>query len=326
MSDMMKQVVQEVIKGNKTIVSNRTNQTNRQAVNRNRNNPSSPLANIKRPNYQQIKKDKRLSFAAKGSNAVNKRSSASNLSGRIKERASESTRSRSMSPKQLNDASISKLSSLSLAQGQMTGGSHYSGGPREKSAKVIGSVKNGGHVLFFPNIPTELKNNFNRAQGASAVGVIAMPDCLPSYLLLVNEVIRNNQRITCDLSWNVDGNAPFRAELYDDDVDRLERIMKDAYQKINRRSLKQYETYLEKSPSTWLSKQLHVGAVDAIALLEEVPYYKGIVLMDFLLKKFKEDSFNFEIKQCYLLLTGNEQVVSKLITALKKEAPRLIST
>src|SRR5699024_11363451 len=110
------------------------------------------------------------SIKTKLSIAENNRSSHSNLSGRIKEIASESTRSRSMSPKQLNDASISKLSSLSLAQGQMTGGSHYSGGPREKSAKVIGSVKNGGDVLFFPNIPTELKKNFNRAQGTSTSG------------------------------------------------------------------------------------------------------------------------------------------------------------
>src|SRR5699024_12498805 len=91
--------------------------------------------------------------------------------------------------------------------GRIAGCSDYLRRPREKSANVIRSVKNGGHVLFFPNITTELNNNFNRAQGASAVGVIAMPDCLPSYLLLVNEVIRNNQCITCDLSWNVDGNA-----------------------------------------------------------------------------------------------------------------------
>lgn len=54
MSDLMKQVVQEVLKGNKTIISNRVDNANRQPA-------SASLGDIKRPNYQRLKQEQRLS-------------------------------------------------------------------------------------------------------------------------------------------------------------------------------------------------------------------------------------------------------------------------
>lgn len=344
----MKQVVQEVLKGNKTIISNKSNRPGRQQTTgrsnqparqqSNRTNPvsarnnSSALQNIKRPNYQQLKKDQRLSaITGRGSNRQNLRSPNQRVNRPVSPRQGNTNTPRSSNstvlPKRYNQDSVSRLSSLTLSQGKVPTMSH-SAAPanrqRTSSAKVIGKTKNGGTIWFFPDVEESLLNNFNRPLNNSSIGVVEMPDCLPSYLLLINDVIRNNQEMKFYISWDKEGNTPFLVELYNDDANKLESIMNDIYQKINRRSLKQSETYTASSPSSWLSKQLNINSsVDSIAFLEGVPYYNSVILMDNLLKNERKNDFDYEINSNYLLLTGNYHVVSNLITELKKEADRM---
>ncbi|PAV29743.1 hypothetical protein CIL05_10275 [Virgibacillus profundi] len=313
MSDVMKQVVQEILQGNKKIASNK-------AVNNSEKSESVPsVKNIKRPNYQRLKKEERLSYTKRNSRAP------------LKEpKTIGNKRSGSTSPEQFNEKSISALHSMSLVQGNVPKKHHtftHGNNPKINKARIIGKTKNGGCVWFFPKLPKKLMGSFQRPLNSAAVGVVKMPDCLPSYLLVINEVIQNNQEIKFHLSWNKDAGTPFTAELYDDNVDRLGKLMNDLYQKLNRRSFKQYETYTAVSPSSWLSSQLNISkTVEGIAILEGISYYTSIVLMDSLLKNFETSDFNYEINSNYLLLSGNYHVISKLIAELKTEAARLISS
>lgn len=311
MSDVMKQVVQEVLKGNKTIISHKAERGGRTSEN-------VSLNDIKRPNYQKLKQDQRLSGLEKPGPSTE---------GHKKPVAQ--SRPNTLSDKHFNEESISRLRSISLAQGKVSrksGESRQDNHRQNKSAKIVGHTRNGGCVWFFPNLPQELMGSFHRPLNRAAVGAVRMPECLPSYLLLVNEVIRENQDLKFYISWERDGDGPFTAEFYDDDVNRLERIMNEIFQKLNRRSLKHFETYTAISPSPWLTKQLNISlSVDAIAILEGVPYYTSIVLMDTLLKNFENTGLGYEISEKYLLLKGNYHVISELVTELKKEAGRLTS-
>ncbi|MFD1706753.1 hypothetical protein ACFSCZ_08405 [Siminovitchia sediminis] len=317
MSDVMKQVVQEVLRGNTTVITSGHKQRGKPSAN-------TSLDGIDRPNYQRLKQDQRLSVLGK------QRASSSTPVRPVRQNSQRKNRPSALSDKHFNEESISKLRSISMAQGKVSrrgtgvaGDNH--GGVR--SSKIIGKVRNGGCVWFFPNLPQELMGSFQRPLNRAAVGVIKMPVCWPSYLLLVNEIIRDHQDIKFYISWEKAGDAPFIAEFYDDDVDRLEKVMNEAYQKLNRRSLKSFETYTAISPSPWLTKQLNISlSVDAIGLLEGVSYYSGILLMDSLLRKFDNTSLDYEIAENYVLLKGSYHVVSELVTELKKEAGRLPGT
>ena len=314
MSDVMKQVVQEILQGNKTVISKKTDNQIRDLKS------ESTLKNIKRPNYQRLKMEERLSYPKNNFQipSADRKSTADKKSDG------------SLMPKQFNEQSISALNSISLVQGNVTkknDTSSYENNSKKHKSRIIGKTKNGGCVWFYPKLTKELMGSFQRPLDSAAVGVVKMPECLPSYLMLINEVIGNNQGVKFYLSWTKDAGTPFTAELYDNDIDRLGKIMNDIYQKMNRRSFKQYEIYTASSPSSWLSSQLNIGkSVEGIAFMEGVSYYTSIILMDSLLKEFKTNDFNYEINSNYLLLKGNYHVISKLITELKKEAARLISS
>ncbi|WP_430784548.1 hypothetical protein VBD025_08740 [Virgibacillus flavescens] len=310
MPDLMKQVVQEILQSSKPEKSRQDIREYHPA----QDLPDAPLKNIKRPNHQRIKKNQRLSYddiPSKSTKPIERNSSVSIL------------------PKQFNEASLSNLQSRSLVQGNVPKRNNTvsSGRSLQKPmSRIIGTTKNDGCVWFYPQLPENLMGSFQRALNSVAVGVVKMPECLPSHILLINEIIRNNQDVKFHISWNKDGTAPFTCELYDENIDRLEKIMNDIYQKLNRRSLKKCEAYTAISPSSWLTKQLQITpSAEAIAFLEGVSYYSGIVLMDSLLKNFEDGDFTYEISDKYILLEGNYHVISKLVTELKKEAARLVS-
>lgn len=318
----MKQVVQEVLNKNTTIVSNKSNRPMTNPVNE--RGSTLGLQHIKRPNYQQLKKDERLSII------TNKRSNKptyhqqSNRGNAISDKKRTNS---SILPERFNRESVSKLSSLTLAQGNTSARGNTvrsRGGQSTDKGKLIGKTKNNGYVWFFPNVQNELRGNFNRSLNNTSIGVIQMPECLPSYLLLINDVVRNNQQIEFYISWDGEGKKPFVAELYNSDPSKLKTIMNELFEKINRRSLKQSEVYIAPSPSSWLSKQLNINSpVDSIAFLEGVPYYSSILLIDKRLKDNPNCNVDFEITKNYLLLKGNEQTITKLITEMKREADRL---
>lgn len=315
----MRQVVQEVLKGNKTIVSKSVKDLTHSS--KERSNVDSSLKQINRPNYQQLRKGRRLAYELQSPNPSNRLNTNN-------EKSTHQLSSVTSVPKQYNTHSLSKLSSMSLVQGNMPkkNNSYVSTKKHKGKSRVIGKTKNGGCVWFFPHLPSHLLGNFHRPLDDAAVGVIKMPNCLPSYLLLINETIRNNQDIKFYSSWHHDGKTPFLVELYDVHVERLEKIMTDMFQKINRRSLKKHDIYTVPSPSSWLSKQLKLSSsTDAIAFLEGISYYTSIVLLDVLQENFHMEDIDYEINSNYLLLKGNYHFISKLVTELKKEADLMIN-
>ncbi|WP_234982586.1 hypothetical protein [Ornithinibacillus halophilus] len=302
----MKQVVQEILHGNKTVISKPV-----QEKSSSKPTSNNVLKNINRPNYQQKKKNHRLKVKE------NVHKPAAVLKN-------TPTKQRTNNRKELNEKSISKLNSITLAEGNLPKrNNNYIHQNQRYNAKsrLIGKTKNGGFVWFYPELSMDLIQSFQRPLDRVAVGVIQMPNSLPSYLLLVNEVIRQNQDIKFHVMWDSEANSTFTAELYDEDVGRLERIMNDLYQKLNRNSMKRYETYTAISPSSWLSRQLKASpSVEAIAFLEGISYYNNIILVDQLLEKFAANEFQFYIHKNYILFEGNYHIVSKLIGELKKLA------
>lgn len=309
MSDVMKQVVQEIMQRNKTIVSRKVDSPP--------NKPNPSLANIKRPNYQRLKEKERLAFTKNKQLPVR--------SGTIANRNHQL----SPMPKQFNEESISALSSLSLVQGKVPSRNSFSVSTRSRQdkAKVIGKTRNGGFVWFFPQLEDKLRNSFGRALSSEAVGVVQMPECMPSQLLLIDEVVQQNPGIKFSVTWAKDEKSTFTAELFDDDPNRLEKIMNDMYQKLNRRSLKSFETYTLSSPSPWLKSQLNItGSDKGIAFVEGISYYTSILLMDHLLKNSGTSDFQFEIAHKFLLLSGNVTIITQLVNELKSNLGQVISS
>lgn len=310
MSDVMKQVVQEIMQRNKTIVSH--------GVDTKTSGATPALTNIKRPNYQRLKQEERLRFT-KNSQPT-----------RPHPTSSESKKRTSPLRKQFNEESISALSSLALVQGNLPKRNARMPSRNqmaEDKARIIGKTRNGGMVWFFPKPNEELRNHFSRPLNREAVGVVRMPECLPSQLLLIDEVIQEHPEVKFSVTWEKNLATSFTVELFADDAERLEKIMHDVYQRLNRRSLKAFETYTVSSPSAWLKSQLKLNqSAEGIAILEGIPYYTSILLMDHLLKDYETSDFQFVMEQNYLLLFGNYDVISKMINELKKEAGQFVSS
>lgn len=229
----------------------------------------------------------------------------------------------SILPHSYNVDNVSRLSAVTLAQGKVSNHGHVTNA-LSKSHKLIGKTKDGGNIWFFENLNDELIDLFNRSISGSAIGVIEMPENLPSYLLTINEMIRKNQNIEFYVSWDKENEQSFLVELYCKDPVQLESILRDIYKQINRRSMKRIDSYVTSAPSPWLSKQLDIkSTVNSIAILEGIPYYTGVLLVNQALDIDPNRVFDYEINNNHLLITGDYQTVTDLVAQLKKLAHQL---
>lgn len=309
MSDFIKNIVEEVLNRGKPIrtgtayssidESKRTNKQNEKVS-------DDVFEGLRRPNYQREKMKQRLS--AKGAGSVKRTHNPS----------VHQTKNTVARP--IENHSFSQLKTMSLVHGNS---SLQNGMKTKQTGRVIGKTRDGGYAWFFPNVSKEVANYFHRPPGDAAIGVVKVSTCLPSQLLFVNEMIRKHSDIRYFLNWDKDGDGPFVLELFDHNHERLESVLNDIYQKLNRRSLKQTEVYTEVSPGPWLSKQLGLSdSVGVVAIMEGVEFYTSIMLIENYLHKSSDVNVSFEVERNYLLLKG-DQHVSNIITQIKREADQL---
>lgn len=311
MSEFVKQIVEGVMNRNATdgsaTIKTRIAASSNTA-------PSSPpqqvdVANIPRPNYQRDKKSQRL----KPLSQTNAPAQAS------RERTAKNRRQHNV---------FSQLKQLSLVQGKgfNSDNSPVTASPfndRESSAKLIGKTRAGSCVWFFPTVRARLKSLFNVSTNRGGVGVITANECYPGQLFLIEEMLKQLPMIEYHLEWENRQDHPFVCELFSEDSDQLEKLLKNLYQTLNRQQLNPMNTHIVTSPSAWLSRRLELSqSVQAIGVVEGVSYYHGLQMIDYCLTKQPDVALQFKVKPHYTLLVGDRDIVTEALHLFKQSYDR----
>jgi hypothetical protein len=316
MSDLMKNIVQEVLnKQGKSTTFIQTQSVGSPSVSNNRsrtqNQGDTPITNLNRPNYQRLKKEQRLSLLEK--------SPETRIDMQV---AKPSYAVNNRKPTNQNEL-LSQLSTVSLGKGKVEKRAFASGA--SVHPKLLGQTKDGSYVWFFPTVSESLAQRFKRTTSGVSVGVITSKFCLPSQLLMINDVICENPDVKYHLNWDLGKRDPFVWELYDHDTARLEKKLQTLLQILHRKSTKGIDSFTVMSPSTWISKQLNIAStVEAISVLEGVPYYASLFLLEQYFGSGQQLRLQFEIEDNYLILGGDHHVVSKAIQDLRRKAESLL--
>lgn len=302
MSDFVKNIVKQVLDRGRVSTAQGPHEGSSSTL-QGAGKPNSGAVAIDRPNYQQLKKDRRLSPLKKASDSVKPIQPES-------ERMADS---------------LSRLQRLSLSQGTYRPGAvarptvSAKGEETKRESVCIGRTRDETYVWFFPQVHRELRRCFRVESGRRSVGVISAPHCYPGQLFFVEELLRELPETEHDVKWNPSKSSPFMCELSCDDDARLYEALKAIYQKLNRRALQETESYTSVSPSAWLLQQLAVDrSVDAVGVLEGIPRVNSIGLLDKYFKAQNDPPVGFKIEDHYVLLFGEAKVLSQAVTALKQ--------
>lgn len=282
-------------------------------MNRNASNTPSPsytervdVANIPRPNYQRDKKAQRLKPLSQTDELK-------------RERPEENRREHNV---------FSQLKQLSLVQGKGFNSDNATGtassfNDRGSSAKLIGETRAGSCVWFFPTVRSPLKSLFHVSTNRGAVGVITANECFPGQLFLIEEILKELPMIQYHLEWENRRHHPFVCELFSEDSDQLEKMLKSVYQKLNRQQLNKLNTHFVASPSAWLSRRLALAqSVQALGVVEGVSYYHSLQMIDYYLMKQAEAPLQYKVEPHYTLLVGDRDTVSNTLDIFKQGLDR----
>ncbi|RHW41592.1 hypothetical protein D1B31_07705 [Neobacillus notoginsengisoli] len=324
MSDFMKNIIQEVLnKQGKSTTFIQTQTVGSPSVSKHHprtgSQENTPTLNLNRPNYQRMKKEQRLSVPGK--------SPVTRLDTQAAKPAHPVNNLKHANQNEL----LSQLSTVSLGHGKVekrvfaSGANFQMHNKVNQDPKLLGKTKDGSYVWFFPTVSESLAQRFKRSTSGVAVGVITSKSCLPSQLLLVNDVIRENPDVKYHLTWDRGNKDSFVWEMYDHDPVRLEKKLQTILQILQRKSTKTIESYSIMSPSAWLSKQLNIGSsVEAISVLERVPYYASLLLLEQYFTSDEQPQLQYEIEEHYLILGGAHRVVSKTIQDFRRKTENLL--
>lgn len=308
MSDFVKNIVKQVLDRGRVSTAQGPHEGSPSTL-QGAGKPKNGAVTIERPNYQQLKKDRRLSPLKKAPDTV-----------KPVQRGGE----------RLAD-SLSQLQRLSLSQGVFRTGASSRSAVSAKSeetiqeAVCIGRTRDETYVWFFPQVHRELRRYFRTEGGGGTVGVISAPYCYPGQLFFVEELLRELPGAKHDVKWKPLKSSPFMCELYCDDSPRLYEALKSTYQKLNRRALQETECYTSVSPSAWLLQQLAVDrSVNAVGVLEGIPRVSSIGLLDKYFKAQNGPPVGFKVEDDYVLLFGEAEPLSQAVTALKQGLGQLL--
>ena len=326
MSEFMKSIVQEVMKSKvlkpkeNPLISRETRNIYPKSTYHQREKPNhnEAIPKINRPNYQQKNIEKRLSvIAGEQKSIIDKASPVANLN-------SKENKQRTIT-KSFNNTQLAKLQSLSLVQGQTLYIKRHPSTDLEKNEKSIfvGQTKDGVKAWQFSNLHPSLKNSFQRSIKANSIGVITSNHCTAGQLFLLNETLRSYPSIKYYMTWDKENKENFVLELYENDTEIVRKAIKSIFQSLSQNAYKQVKAYKTPSPSPWLIKQLGLKTqVEAVAVLEGIESYTAIYLLDRLLKKSTDFTFDYALEKNYLLLFGNYEVISLTTEHILKEAER----
>ncbi|MDN4073934.1 hypothetical protein [Fictibacillus terranigra] len=297
MSEFMRAIVQEVLKSN-TPSSVKGKQEPNEVMEDTSYKQNVP--ELYRPNYQRLKKEKRLGGTA------------------VPPAGREKQWQRPFSKDQSNEL-VSRLQVLSLSQGipsrnlteknQVADPLHT--GP---SAKSLGKTKNGISVWLYTNLEPQMIEWFHRPIPAKAVAVFSSVACSPGQLVLIQEWLSQYPDVKYYIQWDKNGRNPFLLELYLNESTALETAIRTLFQTLDHQSEKKIKRFYIEQPGTWLIKQLDVSCTrESLAIVEGMPRYEAIALLLPISAKLSSLNIRSKIEEGYFLLYGPQQLLSSFL-------------
>jgi hypothetical protein len=298
MSDFMKNIVQEVLNSkNMTIV----------VPEKKEEKPATSLEGLFRPNYQRKKQQQRSSFETQTQLPSQQVTAPPNTN------------------KDILNHQLSSLQRVSAPRTQSNGQglNRAIGNSKEEAPQLIGKTRNQQYIWYFPVISHRLQNlcKFNVQKG-HALGVIT--GILNSGMLfLIDEYLQKSQAIYCEPCLEFQESKVATLHIYSNDERQLQAMLKEIYNRLNRRALRSIETYSVKNPSDFLRESLGLKRGSSAAVLEGIHSFNAIALVERYYQQNVHVHAEFQVKEDYLIVEGDFQQVDSLIQHLKQEADQL---
>lgn len=195
-------------------------------------------------------------------------------------------------------------------------------GRQEQGAQLIGKTRKDQYVWLFPCSNPKIPSV---AYGDST-GMITGASMNPGTFFLVDQATRETAHISCGVFGEKGRNGlPDVIKLHSKDSLATQQILKDLYNQLNRASVHTIESYVSEHPSRFLLESLNQTNAVSIGLLDGVSYVSGMALLDRYFKLFPEASFQFDLRENCLILSGPIAVVENVLEKLEKDAIRLLT-
>lgn len=193
-------------------------------------------------------------------------------------------------------------------------------------AELIGRAKNGQSVWHF--IPSaDVRSPINRYLGGSdkPIGLITDIPEGPGTLFLLDEWMGKDPGLQCEVYRDGEHDQLPRAiKIFAENDSFLIPLLKEVYQRIHRRSLRTVEAYAREKPSLFLYDSLQMNQGESVSILEGVPFFYGIALLERYLCQNSDTSFEYEIRENFILLKGGWVEINRATQLLKQEAEKLL--
>ncbi|MHC0038750.1 hypothetical protein [Pseudoneobacillus sp. C159] len=311
MSQFMKAVVEEVLKGKKPHTQQKREPSPSPSANGQWNDDDT-LQQLVRPNYQNRNLEKRLA-------ALNQKPGQEKKDHQREFNHTQQPLSRPDNP-------ISQLKKVSMSQASPERAEvRTNSKPPIENAKLIGTTKDGTSIWFFPSVHPNLSSAFSRATTQVSVAVVTSKNCYPSQLLLLNEWLNHSPELKYHLVWSRTNLQPLSLELYHPDASRLENVVKALFLQLNKRAETKVETYHLLSPSAWISKQLGITkSTESVGILEGLSYFNNLLVLDrFYKSEPSHTNLAIQLEQNYLITTGKTETNREILATLKKLAEQI---
>ncbi|OYD09104.1 hypothetical protein [Paludifilum halophilum] len=309
MSEFMKQMVNEVLSKQH---SPKRNPPSRKTPAQEESSPSSAAGpvDIRRPNYQREQSKKRLSPLYRDSR-------------RPTFTAGTGGRTPSEPPEKKADGQKDMLSSLQRLSLFQVKGLHRSSADGD-AGELIGKSREGAEVWFYPHLHPKLAEWLNASGSRRCVGIVSSAVLRLGSLFIAEALLEDEPDIQSAIAWRESREEPFRLRLEAEEPDRLKRILREFYLRLNRSALRRVNAHLSRRPSALLSETLRLQDSRSAAVLEGVSRYEAVALLDRVLKEEPECPVRFAVEEKALLLQGEGEAVRSMLTRLKQEADRLL--
>ncbi|RXT05771.1 hypothetical protein [Ammoniphilus sp. CFH 90114] len=296
MAKFMKDIVHEVLNRNKVT----------SMVGQSASVPSAgatpTIPGIHRPNYQREKSRERLLPERPGNVQQT-------------ERATEQTRMNQLS-------SLQMLTTAGAISRQGPQPPARPDGKPQQGAQLIGKTRKNQYVWLFPSP----NRNIPSISYSDSTGMITGASTHPGTFFLFDQITRELPEVSCGVLGEKERNGlPDVIKIHSKDQQLTQKVLREIYNQLNRPSARVIESYVAARPSRFLLDCFNLKDGICVGLINGVSYVNGIALLDRYMKNDPESSFQFDLRDDCLLITGQSGYVETVIEKLEKDAEKLFS-
>lgn len=327
MSDFLKEIVQEALRGG---AGGRRNSNRSNSNEPFRQNPSvrstSAVPGISRPNYQRDRKEQRLGAAngaVTGVAAGSVTDAALEAGLGVVTGSASGGNGRAAAPltRDFIEESLAPLMRMSLVQGNIR--EEYGADCTDTAAApdesgMLGRSCAGLDFWYYPELRPELLGELGiRRISAKSAGIIAEGRCRPGQLFLLDGCSAISG-VDVDINWKMEGGRDFHAVLTGEASSDIQNALQSMYDQCLRSGSHRIQSYIALEPSSILVKYLNISRGDAIAALEGISRYRSVALLDRALKLGMSSRVKFSIADEFVILTGERGELSEASALLGK--------